>query len=73
MPNTAEWPIVLLGGMEAGLLISTANPFHTAGKYTDTAHSTVGRHDKLLLREMATQEEGARVFSVAYRKRESAY
>ena len=35
MPNTAEWPIVLLGAMEAGLLISTANPLYTAGRYTD--------------------------------------
>ena len=47
MPNTAEWPIVFLGAMEAGLLISTANPSYTGGKYTDTARSTVGRHVKL--------------------------
>jgi len=72
MPNTAEWPIVLFGGMEAGLLISTANPFHTAGKYTDTAHSTVGRCGKLLLGEVATREEGTRVCSLASRKRGSA-
>jgi len=44
MPNTAEWPILLLGAMEAGLLISTANPQYTAGKCTDTARSTVGRY-----------------------------
>jgi acyl-CoA synthetase (AMP-forming)/AMP-acid ligase II len=31
MPNTAEWPIVFLGAVEAGLTISTANPQHTAG------------------------------------------
>ena len=43
LPNTAEWPIVLLGAMEAGLLVSTANPIYTAGKYADTARSTVGR------------------------------
>jgi acyl-CoA synthetase (AMP-forming)/AMP-acid ligase II len=35
MPNTAEWPIVLLGAMEAGLIITTANPVYIAGKYTD--------------------------------------
>jgi acyl-CoA synthetase (AMP-forming)/AMP-acid ligase II len=43
MPNTAEWPIVLLGAMEAGLLVSTANPNYTGGKYTDTARITVGK------------------------------
>jgi acyl-CoA synthetase (AMP-forming)/AMP-acid ligase II len=37
MPNTAEWPIIFLGAMEAGLTISTANPQYTAGKYTDIA------------------------------------
>jgi long-chain acyl-CoA synthetase len=41
MPNTAEWPIVLLGAMEAGLLVSTANPQYTAGKYIDTARCRV--------------------------------
>jgi long-chain acyl-CoA synthetase len=44
MPNTAEWPIVLLGAMEAGLLVSTANPSSTRGKYTDTGRITVGRY-----------------------------
>jgi long-chain acyl-CoA synthetase len=39
MPNTAEWPIILLGAMEAGLLVSTTNPNNTAGIYTDTARS----------------------------------
>ncbi|GFG36225.1 hypothetical protein Cfor_11306, partial [Coptotermes formosanus] len=34
MPNTAEWPIVLLGAMEAGLVVSTANPHYTAGEIT---------------------------------------
>ena len=47
MPNTAEWPIVLLGAMEAGLLVSTANPYYTAGKCTDTARSTVGSYGKI--------------------------
>lgn len=32
MPNTAEWPIILLGAMEAGLVVSTANPHYTAGE-----------------------------------------
>ena len=40
MPNTAEWPIVLLGAMEAGLTITTANPQYTAGKYTDITLGT---------------------------------
>jgi len=44
MPNTAEWPIVMLGAMEAGLLLSTANPIYTAGRYTETVRSTVGRY-----------------------------
>jgi len=44
MPNTAEWPIVLLGAMEAGILVSTANPNYTGGKYTDTAHITYDRY-----------------------------
>ena len=44
MPNTAEWPIILLGAVEAGLLVTTANPQYTAGKCTDTARSTVGRY-----------------------------
>jgi acyl-CoA synthetase (AMP-forming)/AMP-acid ligase II len=34
MPNTAEWPIILLGAAEAGLIVSTANPDYTPGKYT---------------------------------------
>jgi acyl-CoA synthetase (AMP-forming)/AMP-acid ligase II len=37
MPNTAEWPIIFLGALEAGLTVSTANPQYTAGKYTDIA------------------------------------
>ena len=40
MPNTAEWPVVLLGAMEAGLTITTANPQYTAGKYTDITLGT---------------------------------
>jgi acyl-CoA synthetase (AMP-forming)/AMP-acid ligase II len=36
MPNTAEWPIVLLGGAEAGLTVTACNPNFTAGKYTLT-------------------------------------
>jgi long-chain acyl-CoA synthetase len=36
MPNTAEWPIVLLGAVEAGLVVSGSNPNYTAGKYTLT-------------------------------------
>ena len=47
MPNTAEWPIVFLGAMEAGLTITTANPHYTAGKCTDTARSTVGSYGKI--------------------------
>ena len=47
MPNTAEWPILLLGAMEAGLLVTTANPHYTAGKCTDTARSTVGSYGKI--------------------------
>ena len=44
MPNTAEWLIVFLGAMETGLLVTTANPQYTAGKYSDTARSTVGSY-----------------------------
>jgi long-chain acyl-CoA synthetase len=40
MPNTAEWPIILLGAMEAGLTITTANPLYMAGKYTDLTLGT---------------------------------
>ena len=43
MPNTAEWPIVLLGAMEAGLVVSTANPHYTAGKYIWQARATFVR------------------------------
>jgi hypothetical protein len=42
MPNTAEWPIVLLGAMEAGISVCTANPNYTGGKYTDNARNTLG-------------------------------
>jgi long-chain acyl-CoA synthetase len=41
MPNTAEWSIVLLGAMEAGLLVTTTNPHYTRGKYSNTAHSNL--------------------------------
>ena len=34
MPTTAEWPIVLLGAMEAGLVVSTANPHYKTGEFT---------------------------------------
>jgi acyl-CoA synthetase (AMP-forming)/AMP-acid ligase II len=44
MPNTAEWPIVLLGSMEAGIIVSTADPSYTGGKYTDNARLAVGRY-----------------------------
>jgi acyl-CoA synthetase (AMP-forming)/AMP-acid ligase II len=37
MPNTAEWPIVLLGAVEAGLIVSTSNPNYTAGRHTAVA------------------------------------
>jgi len=57
MPNTAEWPIALLGAMEAGILVSTANPSYTGGKYSNTARSIFGRHNKLLLNELATREK----------------
>jgi long-chain acyl-CoA synthetase len=36
MPNTAEWPIILLGAIEAGIVVSTSNPNCTAGKYALT-------------------------------------
>jgi acyl-CoA synthetase (AMP-forming)/AMP-acid ligase II len=34
MSNTVEWPIILLGAMEAGIIVSTVNPDYKAGKYT---------------------------------------
>ncbi|GFG36226.1 hypothetical protein Cfor_11307, partial [Coptotermes formosanus] len=40
MPNTAEWPIVLLGAMEAGLVVSTANPHYTAEEITRQLRDT---------------------------------
>jgi long-chain acyl-CoA synthetase len=60
MPNTAEWPIVLLGAVEAGLLVTTTNPQYTRGKYSNTACSTVGRYRKLLL-ELTVRKFGAQV------------
>jgi acyl-CoA synthetase (AMP-forming)/AMP-acid ligase II len=47
MPNTAEWPIVLLGAMEAGIIVSTANPSYTGGKYTNTARITFDRYGQV--------------------------
>jgi acyl-CoA synthetase (AMP-forming)/AMP-acid ligase II len=32
LPNIPEFPIAVLGGIEAGLLITTVNPIYTAGK-----------------------------------------
>jgi len=72
MPNTAEWPIILLGAMEAGLLVSTANPHFTTGIFTDTTSSTVGRHGKLLLGERTSREVGTQVSSMTSRNRGSA-
>ena len=68
MPNTAEWPIVLLGAMEAGLLVTTANPQYTAGKHNDIACSTVARYSEPLLGELTTQNVGTQVCSVAPRR-----
>jgi acyl-CoA synthetase (AMP-forming)/AMP-acid ligase II len=48
MPNTAEWPIVLMGAMETGIIVSTANPSYTGGKNTDTARLAVGRYKSVL-------------------------
>jgi long-chain acyl-CoA synthetase len=36
MPNTVEWPIIILGAIEAGIVVSTFNPNYTAGKYALT-------------------------------------
>ena len=72
MPKTAEWPIILLGAMEAGLLVSTANPHFTTGIFTDTTSSTVGRHGKLLLGERTSREVGTQVSSMTSRNRGSA-
>ena len=69
MPNTAEWPIVLLGAMEAGLLVSTANPQYTAGKYNGISCNTVARYGEILLGELTTQNVGTQVCSVASRRR----
>ncbi|XP_069685512.1 uncharacterized protein [Periplaneta americana] len=30
MPNSAEWPIVFLGALEAGIVVTTVNPVYTA-------------------------------------------
>ncbi|PSN49019.1 hypothetical protein C0J52_06318 [Blattella germanica] len=62
MPNTAEWPIVFLGAIEAGLLVTTANPAYTADCETHAfvtlsnlypvikkAHSLSGRQSKPLV------------------------
>jgi acyl-CoA synthetase (AMP-forming)/AMP-acid ligase II len=68
MPNTAEWLIVLLGAMEAELLVSTANPQYTAGKYTDTARSTVGSYAHFVKRT-DSWGIGNTVCSVASRER----
>jgi len=58
MPNTAEWPIVLLGAMEAGIPVSTANPNYTGGKYTDNARSTLGGFGYVLLGERTPRKVG---------------
>lgn len=31
LPNTPEYPVALLGALEAGLIITTVNPIYTAG------------------------------------------
>jgi acyl-CoA synthetase (AMP-forming)/AMP-acid ligase II len=72
MPNTAEWPIVLLGAMEAGIFVSTANPNYTGGKYTDTARSTLGGFDYVSLGERTPRKVGKEVCSVASRNRGTA-
>jgi hypothetical protein len=72
MPNTAEWPIVLLGAMEAEILVSTANPIYTGGKYTDNALSKLGGFGYVLLGERTPRNMGKEVCSVAYRNRGTA-
>ena len=68
MPNTAEWPIVLLGAMEAELLVTTANPHYTAGKYTDP-HAVQLAAMQILLGQLTAVQVGTKLCSVAYRKR----
>lgn len=34
LPNIPEFPIALLGILEAGLVVTTINPIYTAGQYT---------------------------------------
>ena len=33
LPNLPEFPIAVLGAIEAGLIISTVNPIYTSGKW----------------------------------------
>jgi acyl-CoA synthetase (AMP-forming)/AMP-acid ligase II len=72
MPNTAEWPIVLLGAMDAGILVSTVNPKYRGGKHFDTARIKGGRYVKVLLAERTTRELGTQVCITASRKIRSA-
>lgn len=32
LPNSIEFPIIVLGGSEAGVEVTTVNPIYTAGK-----------------------------------------
>lgn len=34
LPNLPEYPLLLLGGSEAGLIITTINPIYTPGQFT---------------------------------------
>lgn len=47
LPNTPEFPIATLGGIEGGYKITTVNPIYTAGKYLvrQTLHNKSGDND----------------------------
>jgi len=49
MPNTAEWPIIMLGATEAGLNVSTANPTYTPGECSPTCLHARGDNSDCLI------------------------
>jgi acyl-CoA synthetase (AMP-forming)/AMP-acid ligase II len=69
MPNTAEWPIVLLGAMEAGIPVCTANINYTGGKYTDNARSKLGGFGYVLLEERTPRKVKKKFGRVTSRNR----
>lgn len=49
LPNIPEFPIAILGAIEAGLLVTTVNPIYTAGEFSFTKYRKINFKFKFVM------------------------